>query len=414
MATIFGTENADTISGGIAGDLIHGGIAGATYGNAVADLAAHGVEVAGYVYSSYGARSALEIEQDIGLMKQSFPAMSAVFIDEVSGQTADLAVYKPVVAYAHALGLKVIFNPGTLPQDHSYLTLGDVTVVGENGGDVSAQVTAAHALGLAASAIAGLEYGIAGDAVLAQTGQLFASGAGYAYVTEDGVAGANPWDTLAANFAGEVALAAEQGGRVLLPLYVYPDASVWPTVAAAGQVVTAIVNPFNGPQTGNDQLSGGGGNDTLLGYEGNDRLYGNAGNDKLYGGSGADVLSGGNGSDLLVGGSGKDVLVGGAGKDIFAFGNVADSGLTLAKRDQINDFVAGEDKINLVAIDANSATASNEAFTQLLGAGVAFTAPGQLRFAGGILYGNVDADAQAEFSIQLTGVTALSLSDFVL
>lgn len=414
MATMFGTELADAITGGAAADRIHGGIAGVTYGNAVANLAAQGVEVAGYVYSSYGERALQEIQQDVWLMKQSFPAMSAVFIDEVSGLTGDLALYSPLVTYAHSLALKVIFNPGTLPADKSYLTLADVTVVGENASDVSAAMAAARALGIPSKAIAGLEYAIASENVLAQTGKLLTNGAGYVYVTEDGSGGSNPWDSLAADFSAEVSLAAASGARILLPLYVYPDASVWPSVAAAGNGVTAIVNPFNGPQTGKDTLSGGAGNDSLYGYEGNDRLSGNQGDDKLYGGSGDDVLLGGIGNDLLLGGSGKDVLTGGAGSDIFVFGATGDSPAAATKRDQISDFVSGVDKINLAAIDANRATAVNEAFTQLLGAGLAFTAPGQLRFAAGVLYGNVDADAQAEFAIQLSGVTSLSLADLVL
>lgn len=50
----------------------------------------------------------------------------------------------------------------------------------------------------------------------------------------------------------------------------------------------------------------------------------------------------------------------------------------------------------------------------LLEADEAFTATGQLKFADGVLYGNVDADAQADFAIELTGVESVLLQDFVL
>lgn len=414
MATIFGGETTDTLTGTAGDDLMVGGIAGSIYANAAADLAAHGSQLAGYVYSSYGARSASEIGQDIWLMKQSFAGMSAVFVDEVSGATGDLATYRAVVDYAHGLGLSVIFNPGTLPDDSSYIGLADVTVLGEDARDVSAAIAAGRALGYAAERIAGLEYGIAPASVLAATDQLFAAGAGYAYVTEDGAGGANPWDSLSAWFAQEVALATSYGGKILLPLYVYPDATVWPAVAAAGAAVTAIVNPNNGPQTGKDVLRGGAGNDSLYGYDGADTLYGENDNDTLYGGAGADILYGGSGNDVLVGGSGKDTLYGGAGSDRFVFEALAESGTTSALRDTIKDFARGQDRIDLSAIDANTGTAGDDAFTTLIGSKAGFTAPGQLKVSGGILYGNTDADAAAEFSIALSGISALALADFLL
>ena len=413
MARLFGSENADSITGSTSDDLIVGGIAGSVYANAVTNLANHGVEIAGYVYSSYGNRSAIEITQDIWLMKQSFPQMSAVFIDEVSGLASDYSTYRAVADYAHAQGLKLIFNPGTMPADANYLTLADVSVVGENAVDVSPMVATAQQAGSSTSHIATLEYGIDAASVLSQTRQLLDKGAGYVYVTEDGADG-NPWDSLAATFNDQVSLAARYGAKVLLPLYSTPDSSLWQTVAAAGQTVTAIINPNNGPATGRDKLAGGAGNDTLMGFDGNDILNGDDGNDQLYGGSGADTLAGGAGNDYLFGGSGKDTLTGGNGADIFAFGNAADSGLTTTTRDQICDFVAGQDRIDLSAIDANSATYADEAFTTLIPATAAFTTPGQLRFANGILYGNTDSDAKAEFSIQLTGITTLALSDLIL
>ena len=66
-------------------------------------------------------------------------------------------------------------------------------------------------------------------------------------------------------------------------------------------------------------------------------------------------------------------------------------------------------------MDANTATTTvNEAFTTVIGSSTAFTAAGQLKVSGSVLYGNTDADATAEFAIQLTGITILATSDFVL
>ncbi|WP_156901870.1 hypothetical protein [Azohydromonas australica] len=72
-----------------------------------------------------------------------------------------------------------------------------------------------------------------------------------------------------------------------------------------------------------------------------------------------------------------------------------DTGLGAATHSQVGDFVRGEDRIDLTA---------------LIDAAAAITAPRQLCFADGALYGNTDA----AFSLALARVTALSLSDLVL
>jgi uncharacterized delta-60 repeat protein len=146
----------------------------------------------------------------------------------------------------------------------------------------------------------------------------------------------------------------------------------------------------------------------------NNVITGNAANNVIDGGAGADTLSGGLGNDTLVGGQGKDVLEGGGGNDVFVFRNASESGITSATWDVIKDFVRGQDRIDLSAIDANAATAANDAFTGFIASTAAFTAAGQLKFVGGVLYGNTDADADPEFAIQLTGITQLSTADVVL
>lgn len=60
--------------------------------------------------------------------------------------------------------------------------------------------------------------------------------------------------------------------------------------------------------TGNDSLSGDEENDTLNGDSGDDSLFGGAGNDSLSGGTENDLLVGGAGSDTLIGGTGTDTV----------------------------------------------------------------------------------------------------------
>ncbi|MGA4452998.1 calcium-binding protein [Pseudomonas fortuita] len=143
-------------------------------------------------------------------------------------------------------------------------------------------------------------------------------------------------------------------------------------------------------------------------------LTGNSGNNVLNGGSGNDTISGGGGNDRLIGGLGKDVLTGGAGKDVFVYNSTVESGLTMSNRDVISDFQRGSDKIDLSKLDANTATIANDAFHTIFNGAANFTAAGQLKFDGGILYGNTNSDSNPEFAIQITGVTSMALSDFVL
>lgn len=132
-----------------------------------------------------------------------------------------------------------------------------------------------------------------------------------------------------------------------------------------------------------------------------------------------DGLSGGDGNDTLIGGAGKDTLVGGNGNDIFDFNALSEMGTTSATRDVISSFVRGQDKIDLSTLDANTATTTNDVFDSLTVGGTfsgSFASAGELYFdnVARVLYGNTDGDVTAEFAIQLTGVTTLATSDFML
>lgn len=159
---------------------------------------------------------------------------------------------------------------------------------------------------------------------------------------------------------------------------------------------------------------------TLTGSDAANVLSGLDGNDKIYGKAGADKLIGGNGDDSLSGGLGYDELTGGAGNDRFIFASLAeigggDQGLP---SDLVKDFVQGQDRIDLSAIDSKTATVTNEAFSFIGSA--AFTAAGQLHaFANSatnrtLIEGDVDGDKIADFQLQLVGLKTMAGTDFLL
>jgi len=149
--------------------------------------------------------------------------------------------------------------------------------------------------------------------------------------------------------------------------------------------------------TGNalaNRLDGNAGANTLDGGEGNDALYGGAGNDTLIGGAGA---------DLLDGGLGADTMEGGTGADRFWFRNIIE-----ANGDVISDFSMEQgDRIDLRPIDADADDLGDQSFAWIGGAAFSSVSR-QLRFADGILEGDVDGNGIADFQIGLGGAQTLS------
>jgi len=181
--------------------------------------------------------------------------------------------------------------------------------------------------------------------------------------------------------------------------------------ASAG--VTVALN------TSAQQTTGGSGLDTLKGIENlagsrfSDSLTGNKNANILLGGDGDDALFGGAGDDVLVGGLGTDTLVGGTGADRYVLNNPNEMGLG-ALRDIITGFKTAEgDKLDFSAIDARPQTSTTDPFVFIGNAGFSTNNSGELRFADGVLYGNIDDDIEPDFEIQLTGVQSLQATDII-
>ena len=144
------------------------------------------------------------------------------------------------------------------------------------------------------------------------------------------------------------------------------------------------------------------------------RITAGAGNNRLFGYDGNDTLSGGAGDDQLSGGAGNDELTGGAGADRFDF-----LAFVPLEHDVITDF-AGNDLINLGYLDADTNSASNQAF-RFIGDSSFTGAAGELRYeqTGGdgpvtMVMGDQDGDGVADFQIELRGIHTLTASDFIL
>jgi Ca2+-binding RTX toxin-like protein len=169
---------------------------------------------------------------------------------------------------------------------------------------------------------------------------------------------------------------------------------------------------------GDDLIFGDAGNDTLRGDDGNDFLRGGDGDDLLTGGDGNDLLDGGSGNDKLEGGAGVDVMTGGLGADSFVFRGADFTGVLATDRDTITDFSRAQgDKIVLSLLDANVNTARDDAFA-FIGTDAFSGKAGELRYqvvnGSAFVTGDTNGDGVADFTITLSGVSAITTADFVL
>lgn len=166
------------------------------------------------------------------------------------------------------------------------------------------------------------------------------------------------------------------------------------------------------------------GNDSIKGLAGADSLNGDGGKDTLDGGSENDLLEGGAGNDFLYGGTGMDILTGGDGSDRFVFTLVTETTTGATTCDQITDFVRGQDKIDLGAIDASTITTGNNSFVFKGTSAIGTSNDGEIYYRQfnnegtdqdyTLVYIDNDKDVTAEAVIKLTGLVALSSADFVL
>lgn len=141
----------------------------------------------------------------------------------------------------------------------------------------------------------------------------------------------------------------------------------------------------------------------------------------IIGLEGADTLRGAAGNDRLVGGGGRDVLFGGGGLDRFVFNATVESRPGLLHRDVIADFHRSQhDRVDLAAIDADTTKAGNQGFV-FIGADTFAhyhathpTVHGMVRFSGGIVQANVNANLAPDMEIQIKGMTSMAPGDFFL
>ncbi|HEY7088759.1 MAG TPA: M10 family metallopeptidase C-terminal domain-containing protein, partial [Tepidisphaeraceae bacterium] len=169
--------------------------------------------------------------------------------------------------------------------------------------------------------------------------------------------------------------------------------------------LTNFADLFRGDDVGN----------TVISRVGDDQLFGGGGNDRLIAGTGNDILSGGLGADALAGEQGADTF------KYFAVEESSGAVVNGVKQtDDITDFTQGEDRIDLSAIDANSALAGDQAFTFLDNpaghtgdwTGLVWSVTDSRGTT--TIFVSTDVDADAEMQIFTPHAVQFHASDFIL
>jgi len=169
------------------------------YDSYIQKLRDSGIDVLGYVYTSYGTRDEAEVKTDIDRWLEWYN-VTGIFFDEVSTNAGDEGYYQSLVTYLKDKGAYLAFgNPGTFDSDtvSDYASIFDVLVIYEVEDWPSGNW---YPNGVDRSKLAAFAYGIPSfdennfNSMLAQVE--------YIYITDDG--SPNPWDSLASYFIDEV------------------------------------------------------------------------------------------------------------------------------------------------------------------------------------------------------------------
>src|SRR5574341_68114 len=208
------------------------------YITGIQKLQSSGVTVIGYVYTSYGLRSASIVAADIDQYKTWYN-VKGIFFDEMSSISGHETYYKNLSDYAKSNGLAfTVGNPG-LDTLSSYVGTVDNLIIYENAGLPSTTSISGWHTDYDKKSFSLLSY-----AVSALDRSFFSSVSdyvGYMYITNDNLP--NPWDALPLYFADLVAsldiVPPTQGSQTISPVSTQGSLSIQ-SVSLSGSSISGL------------------------------------------------------------------------------------------------------------------------------------------------------------------------------
>jgi hypothetical protein len=163
---------------------------------------AAGITVLGYSSTVDGQRPSAQIETEVREYAAWY-GVTSIFLDRVSGKSAQLSYYKQLADYIHQAhqGAQVWLNPGVYP-DQSYMSVGDVVMVFE--GTYAQYLTGqvpSWALQYPAARFAHTIYATPAAVLAAALNTAQQRDAGHVYVTD--LVGSNPYQATPSYWSAE-------------------------------------------------------------------------------------------------------------------------------------------------------------------------------------------------------------------
>jgi len=171
-----------------------------------------GVDMVGYVHTSYGARAIADVQADINTYATQYPLLKGIFLDEGSPDASMLSYYTSLYDYITSMpGWSYdIINPGVVP-DAGYLTASTMIVSFENYGTGVATATApSFAQCSNKDQFAAIAHTVTAGSMDSIIDSLMSADYfGYIYLT-DGVGGCCTYNTLTSYYASMVSYIASK------------------------------------------------------------------------------------------------------------------------------------------------------------------------------------------------------------
>jgi len=181
-----------------------------------------GVEMVGYVYTSYGTRALSAVQADIDTYASKYPFVTGIFLDEAANDASKISFYTSV--YNHIMSKPwykhAILNPGVVP-DQGYMAISTNIVIYENYATSLSSFSVPNWVKCApnASQKSGYQYKFSGIVHTAASSSqssivntLHNLGMGLVYVT-DGAGGCCTYNTLVSYYGAEATAAQALNGN---------------------------------------------------------------------------------------------------------------------------------------------------------------------------------------------------------
>lgn len=181
-----------------------------SYATYMTKLKNAGVEMVGYVYTSYGTRDVNAVKADIDTYASKYPLITGIFLDEAANDASKISFYTEIYnhimskpAYNHA-----ILNPGVQP-DAGYLAISTNIMIYENYATSLTSASYSSWVKCASNAaqkndykykFSGVVHTAAASSVSSYVKTLADRGFGYVYVT-DGAGGCCTYNSLTTYFS---------------------------------------------------------------------------------------------------------------------------------------------------------------------------------------------------------------------